>query len=1099
MKKNFYALWCQLLTLVAVFTFSLGAMATEYELHRVTTETTQAELDAAVTMSAKDAATLLRNAGKEYGSYALFSVKQSGLYDFIDYDGENIVDDMTYHEVNFYCPTSIYYYFTEVTGPSYPYAITQKSGFTNDALVTFTTDRGGWALNDAGDALTTTKKNPDATDAQLRFAVLNLGDSLRIYVPAVKKFLNSDNTLVEGQADAWDFEEDNDKLVAKSATKSLYVNINSAGDYIIDSWSWHDAGNLCTVNAVEVFTPEELQEATGIFNMSELDVARNNLSAAVKDGNEALPKFVDSPWYSEFSLLLLNAMNVLENTDATLEEVNAALATYNTEAQRIGEEFAACVTTAYSDGEATYAKTQQPVLKADDTKLLTDVSQLSSNHVETTEGSLAALIDGNPSTFFHSSWSNPGTDQHYLQIYLPENTDTNFWFEYTNRAGAVNDHIKEMVVYGCDDADNFEYNEVGDVVLPVNGAGESGTVGMKLGDTPYKYYRFQVIDCSPTYRTYFHAAEWQFYKGELGTPEYDVDESYITALREAVDELGDKADDGTVTYADVAAVNTAMDNVVANAKVEYTVNITNAPDTEATVTITGVNGVFADGETVKCSPITEDDVTATDYEDYVYTVTLDGTNINVVYDIVRTKKLVRAYQDNGNGPRYLYASSASALANATTRPTDGSDEWYVIENGDGTYKLKNVLYGTYINYEAKLDQTGTVTYLNTDLPENAGFAGKTAVVVTNGVQYRVLCIGTNNTIGYGTRNTAELGYNAWAGNASWWRNFEIVDVPSERSLLNEQIEKAQEYTLVTDELGYLTSTAVDELNTYITAAQETANTGTEEECKTATETLADAIARIVTTDNLVLPQNGKLYVLAGANDYCAVTTGTVAGERTPTADEQGEAGDVVWYYNDTNNLIGYTNQLGTINTSCTGSSADPTECNAISFQMSNNTFGKLYIVADATGNTAQGCGTYWYNHGDGQGVNRNSIADGYPNCDWDVAEVDEEAYYTVVFAGEAVVNPALIYNSRTVTNVIPFVLAQTVAEEDLSAAEVEGYDAEVTLDNDARVITVTYQSQTTGINNALRQNNGKIYDLQGRQMNSVRRGLYIVNGKKVVK
>ena len=117
MKQNLNALWCKLLTFVAVMTFCLSAMATEYEIHRVTTETTQAELDAAVTMSAKDAAALIRNAGKEYGSYALFSVKQSGLYDFIDYDGENVADDMTFHDVNFYCSTSIYYYFTEA--PAY--------------------------------------------------------------------------------------------------------------------------------------------------------------------------------------------------------------------------------------------------------------------------------------------------------------------------------------------------------------------------------------------------------------------------------------------------------------------------------------------------------------------------------------------------------------------------------------------------------------------------------------------------------------------------------------------------------------------------------------------------------------------------------------------------------------------------------------------------------------------------------------------------------------------------------------------------------------------------------------------------------------------
>ncbi len=52
--------------------------------------------------------------------------------------------------------------------------------------------------------------------------------------------------------------------------------------------------------------------------------------------------------------------------------------------------------------------------------LITDASQLSSNAVESKEGSLAALIDNDFTTFFHSTWSqaNPMDEFHYLQIDL---------------------------------------------------------------------------------------------------------------------------------------------------------------------------------------------------------------------------------------------------------------------------------------------------------------------------------------------------------------------------------------------------------------------------------------------------------------------------------------------------------------------------------------------------------------------------------------------------------------------------------------------------------------------------------------------------------
>ena len=52
--------------------------------------------------------------------------------------------------------------------------------------------------------------------------------------------------------------------------------------------------------------------------------------------------------------------------------------------------------------------------------LITDASQLSSNAVEPQEGSLAALIDNDFTTFFHSSWSqeNLMDELHFLQIDL---------------------------------------------------------------------------------------------------------------------------------------------------------------------------------------------------------------------------------------------------------------------------------------------------------------------------------------------------------------------------------------------------------------------------------------------------------------------------------------------------------------------------------------------------------------------------------------------------------------------------------------------------------------------------------------------------------
>ena len=52
--------------------------------------------------------------------------------------------------------------------------------------------------------------------------------------------------------------------------------------------------------------------------------------------------------------------------------------------------------------------------------LITDASQLSSNAIEPTEGSLAELIDNDITTYFHSTWSqnNATGAKHYLQVDL---------------------------------------------------------------------------------------------------------------------------------------------------------------------------------------------------------------------------------------------------------------------------------------------------------------------------------------------------------------------------------------------------------------------------------------------------------------------------------------------------------------------------------------------------------------------------------------------------------------------------------------------------------------------------------------------------------
>ena len=86
--------------------------------------------------------------------------------------------------------------------------------------------------------------------------------------------------------------------------------------------------------------------------------------------------------------------------------------------------------------------------------LIVDASQLSSNAVEPTEGSLAALIDNDRSTFFHSTWTETNTTGawHYLQVDLRASYKQ-MVLKYTKRQGYNSGTPVKLHVYATNTPD----------------------------------------------------------------------------------------------------------------------------------------------------------------------------------------------------------------------------------------------------------------------------------------------------------------------------------------------------------------------------------------------------------------------------------------------------------------------------------------------------------------------------------------------------------------------------------------------------------------------------------------------------------------------
>lgn len=125
--------------------------------------------------------------------------------------------------------------------------------------------------------------------------------------------------------------------------------------------------------------------------------------------------------------------------------------------------------------------------------LVTDASKYTSNAKESSEGSYEGLLDGNYTTFFHSSYSQAIDADHYLQAELPDLTsDIRFFFK--RRSHNNNNRPTEIDVYGSVNGEEESFTFIQTITdgLPT----QENTIGFGSGnihsDTPYKYFRFVV-------------------------------------------------------------------------------------------------------------------------------------------------------------------------------------------------------------------------------------------------------------------------------------------------------------------------------------------------------------------------------------------------------------------------------------------------------------------------------------------------------------------------------------------------------------------------------------------------------------------------------
>ena len=189
--------------------------------------------------------------------------------------------------------------------------------------------------------------------------------------------------------------------------------------------------------------------------------------------------------------------------------------------------------------------------------LIVDASQLSSNAVEPTEGSLAALIDNDRSTFFHTTWTETNTTGawHYLQMDLRASYKQ-IVLKYTKRQGYNSGTPVKLHVYATNTPDAAGgWEDLGTQTCTYDyESGQTGILPLSLGNG-YRHVRLTVEETADNKKIngnlYFYWSELHAYHRPCKADVLDEAKrsALTTAMAQAKKEMDAGQETSKTTYA----------------------------------------------------------------------------------------------------------------------------------------------------------------------------------------------------------------------------------------------------------------------------------------------------------------------------------------------------------------------------------------------------------------------------------------------------------------------------------------------------------------------------------------------------------------------
>ena len=202
-------------------------------------------------------------------------------------------------------------------------------------------------------------------------------------------------------------------------------------------------------------------------------------------------------------------------------------------------------------------------------KLITSVNQLSSAMTEPTEGSLEALLDENTNTYWHSQWTgrDPGNGVDFIQV---SDINTEVVAFMMARRDTWADHVTQMSVYGYDLNDVDAPKENGELlatlILPHKSQRDilySDAFNTK-GHHVLRFYSDLTTHSADGSRGYWHMSEFQLYPASVsnyyadGTTQATQRATLLNALENAIN-AWNAVDIESASLDDVTAVFLPLD------------------------------------------------------------------------------------------------------------------------------------------------------------------------------------------------------------------------------------------------------------------------------------------------------------------------------------------------------------------------------------------------------------------------------------------------------------------------------------------------------------------------------------------------------------